>query len=184
MSDEFGPAFADHQTLHAKWEDATSAFLAEKERRSGSKRTLEAYSRTLQCFFGTLGKTPDQVKPSEVFAFAHGIGPSGRKPATRTVSARLACISSFHRFLIRMDLVKSNPCDPLERPGSTPNMARGLMADEIKRLLAVIPETPAGMRDRAVIVTLILTGRRRSEVISLTAGDIILNASPLLPVSR
>ena len=42
----------------------------------------------------------------------------------------------------------------------------------VRQLLAVIPETPVGLRDRAIIVTLVLTGRRRSEVINLTAGDI------------
>ena len=32
------------------WERALYAFLAEKERRSGSRRTVEAYSRMLQHF--------------------------------------------------------------------------------------------------------------------------------------
>ncbi len=82
------------------WERAFYAFLAEKERRSGSKRTVDAYSRTLQRFFGTLGKPPDQVTSQEVFVFAHGRGPSGRVPAAITIGARLACISSFFRFLI------------------------------------------------------------------------------------
>ena len=82
------------------WERAFYAFLAEKERRSGSKRTVDAYSRTLQRFFGTLGKAPDQVTSQEVFVFAHGRGPSGREPAAITIGARLACISSFFRFLI------------------------------------------------------------------------------------
>ncbi len=56
------------------WERAFYAFLAEKERRSGSKRTVDAYSRTLQRFFGTLGKAPDQVTSQDVFVFAHGRG--------------------------------------------------------------------------------------------------------------
>ena len=37
------------------WEKALYAFLAEKERRSGSKRTVQSYSRMLQHFFGRLG---------------------------------------------------------------------------------------------------------------------------------
>jgi hypothetical protein len=41
------------------WEKAIDAFLAEKERRSGSTRTVDAYTRTLQRFFGTTGKTPE-----------------------------------------------------------------------------------------------------------------------------
>ena len=36
----------------ANWERALNAFLAEKERRSGSRRTVEGYSRMLQPFFG------------------------------------------------------------------------------------------------------------------------------------
>ena len=58
------------------------------------------------------------------------------------------------------------------RPRTTPGPPRGLSADEIKRLLAVIPKTPEGLRDRAIVLTLTLTGRRRSEIMSLRAGDI------------
>lgn len=154
------------------WERAFYAFLAEKERRSGSRRTVDAYSRTLQRFFGTIGKTPEQVTSQDVFAFAHNRGPSGREPALVTIGARLACISSFYRFLIRMKIVGSNPCDEIERPRVSPNPPKGLTAEEIKRLLAVIPETATGLRDRAIILTLTLTGRRRSEVLNLTVGDI------------
>ncbi len=154
------------------WERAFYAFLAEKERRSGSKRTVDAYSRTLQRFFGRLGKPPDQVTSQEVFVFAHGRGPSGREPAAITIGARLACISSFFRFLIRLKIVSSNPCDEIERPRVNPSPPRGLSADEIRRLLGVIPETPGGLRDRAITLTLVLTGRRRSEILNLKAGDI------------
>ena len=51
-------------------------------------------------------------------------------------------------------------------------MPRGLSADEVRRLLSVIPDTQAGLRDRAIVLMLVLTGRRRSEVLNLTAGDI------------
>ncbi len=154
------------------WERAFYAFLAEKERRSGSKRTVDAYSRTLQRFFGTLGKAPDQVTSQEVFVFAHGRGQSGREPAAITIGARLACISSFFRFLIRMKIVSSNPCDEIERPRVSPAPPRGLSAEEIRRLLSAIPETPGGLRDRAIVLALVLTGRRRSEILNLKAGDI------------
>jgi integrase len=51
-------------------------------------------------------------------------------------------------------------------------IARGLSADEVRRLLAVVPGTVAGRRDRALLLVFVLTGRRRTEVIGLTAGDI------------
>ncbi len=59
-------------------------------------------------------------------------------------------------------------------PAPAQHPARGLSTDEVQRLLAVIPHTPAGTRDRAIILFLLLTGRRRSEVLPLTAGDIEL----------
>jgi site-specific recombinase XerD len=154
------------------WERALYAFLAEKERRSGSRRTVEGYSRMLQHFFGAVGKPPERVTSPEVFAFAHGVGLSGRDPSAVTIGARMACVSSFYRFLIRMGLVASNPCDQLERPRVSPSPPRGLTAEDIRRLLAAIPDTPVGLRDRAIILALTLTGRRRAEVLGLKRGDI------------
>ena len=71
-----------------------------------------------------------------------------------------------------MSLVNANPCDQLERPRATPAPPRGLTAADIRMLLDVIPGTPVGLRDRAIILTLTLTGRRRSEVLNLTAKDL------------
>lgn len=36
---------------------------------------------------------------------------------------------------------------------------RGLSAEAVHRLLTVISETPAGLRNRALILTMVLTGR-------------------------
>jgi hypothetical protein len=148
------------------WNRALYAFLAEKERRSGSRRTVEGYSRMLRHFFGTTGKPPDRITGQDVFAWAYGTGPSGKQPSSVTIGARLACLSSFYRFLIRMDAVAHNPCDALERPKVSVSPPRGLAADDIRRVLDVIPETRVGMRDRAIVLTLTLTGRRRAEVSS------------------
>jgi site-specific recombinase XerD len=156
-----------------QWDQAIYAFLAEKERRSGSMRTVRAYSGMLYRFFDTLGKTPDQVTATEVFGYAHGTGLSGKKPSSVTIGARIACLSSFYRFLIRMSLVSANPCDQLERPKATPAPPRGLTAADIRKLLDAIPNYPVGLRDRAIILTLTLTGRRRAEVLNLKARDLI-----------
>src|SRR5436853_5442474 len=84
-----------------QWDRALYAFLAEKERRSGSMRTVQSYSRMLGHCFGALQKTPDRVTSADMLGWAHGIGLSGRKPSAVTVGARIACLSSFYRFCIR-----------------------------------------------------------------------------------
>jgi integrase/recombinase XerC len=154
------------------WDQALYAFLVEKGNRSGSRRTVESYSRMLWPFFAERSLTPERVKPADVLAWVHGIGRSGRTPSGTTVGARIACLSSFYRFLIRMGLLVGNPCDAVERPRAIQSVARGYGADEVRRLLAVVPDTVAGRRDRAILLTLVLTGRRRTEVISLRAGDL------------
>lgn len=153
------------------WQQTVVGFLAEKERRSGSHRTVETYARLLWPFLLRVG-SPDLVTPAHVLAWAHGAGASGREPSSATVGARIACLSSYYRFLIRMNVSPSNPCDALERPRTVQSVARGLSADEIRRLLAIVPNTVAGRRDRALLLVFVLTGRRRAEVLGLTAGDI------------
>jgi site-specific recombinase XerD len=157
----------------APWERTLYAFLGEKERRSGSRRTVESYARLLWPFFERAG-SPETIAPAHVLAWAYGIGASGREPSSATVGARIAALSSFYRFLIRMNVATGNPCDAVERPRTIPSVARGLSAEEVRRLLAVVPDTVAGRRDRALLLVLILSGRRRSEAIGLTAGDISL----------
>jgi integrase/recombinase XerC len=168
----------------SSWDQALYAFLVEKGNRSGSRRTVESYSRMLWPFFAERGKTPERVKPADVLSWVHGIGRSGRTPSSTTVGARIACLSSFYRFLIRMGLVVSNPCDAIERPRAIQSVARGYSADEVRRRLAVVPDTIAGWRDRAILLTLVLTGRRRAEVIGLKAGDLSLEGETVFYAYR
>jgi integrase/recombinase XerC len=154
------------------WDHATYAFLAEKERRSGSMRTVQSYARMLQHAFATFGTTPDLVTRPEVFAWAYNPGKSGQRPGPITIAARVACLSSYYRFLIRMGLLAANPCDAIERPKAPSSTPHGLTADQVQQLLAVIPDTKVGLRDRAIILTLVFTGRRRAEVFGLTRGHL------------
>ena len=89
----------------------------------------------LQDFFGRSGKQPDQVTAQDIFVYAHGPGLSGKQPSAITIGARIACLSSFYRFLIRMDIVQSNPCDKLQRPQTSPSPPRGLSGSQVHQLL-------------------------------------------------
>ena len=87
-----------------RWDQAIYAFLAEKERRSGSMRTVRAYSGMLYRFFGTLGKSPDQVTATEVIWL---------RPRNR--SLRQEAFLSYNRRPHRLPqflLPLSNPNEP------------------------------------------------------------------------
>ncbi len=50
----------------AGWERSLYTFLADKERRSGSMRTVAGYCRMLNHFFGSAGHPPDRVTGPDV----------------------------------------------------------------------------------------------------------------------
>ncbi len=171
------------------WDGAMRAFLAEKKMRSGSDGTVGKYGSLLGRFFGGLEKTHDLVTPDEVLSFTYCIGPSGKNPSGATINLRLAALSSFYGFVERMGLPmpqwengqgilrQGNPCTQVQRTRQEPPPPRGLDTGEIKRLLAAVPDSLAGKRDKAIILTLLLTGRRRSEILNLTVGDLSRNGA-------
>jgi hypothetical protein len=59
-------AFLDESSA-SDWSRTLYAFLAEKERRSGSLRTVQSYSRMLNDFFGRVSRTPDQINGQDEF---------------------------------------------------------------------------------------------------------------------
>lgn len=82
------------------WAQAIYPFLAEKERRSGSMRTVAAYSGMLFHIFGRLGKPPNEVTAIEAFGYAHAIGLSGKKPSSITIKARIQRPHRLPQFLL------------------------------------------------------------------------------------
>lgn len=152
------------------WKRAAFAYLLEVRQRTGSERTSNEYGRYIARFLA--GVNPATATPADVHAFAYGIGASGKDPSASTISVRLAAIRGFLDFARRMRLIERNPAGDVKTPRPDEPTPRGLSSAELRRLLAAAPETPGGLRDRAIIVTAVLTGLRRAEVLALRAGDL------------
>ena len=157
-------------TLTGRWQTVAGAMLAEVQQRTGSERTPREYARELTRFLADLD--PSDVTPAHVHSFAYGPGPSSKEPSPSTVVVRLAAISGFYDFARRMGLVPTNPAAEVKRPKLRQPTPSGLDGAELRRLLKAIPNTPAGIRDRAIVLTMVLSGLRRQEVMNLRAGDL------------
>jgi len=162
--------------MQAPWQEAAAAYLSEVAQRTGSKRTPEEYARILRRFMEDV-EDASSVTPAEVHSFAYAPGPSGREPSPSTISVRLAAISGFYGFLKRMGRVEADPAAEVRRPRNRDPQPRGLDTAELRRLLDAIPATPSGLRDRAIVITSVLTGLRRSEVMGLRRGDLTRNGT-------
>ena len=105
----------------------------------------------------------------------------GARPvAPTTANLRLAAISSFYRYALRHDFLRGgNPVERVERQAVQAYAAAHPLAyDDLRMRLAEIDlSTPAGLRDYALLLLGLHTGRRVSELAGLRREHIIIRAS-------
>jgi site-specific recombinase XerD len=174
LTDPFSAALTSRTEHSINWHAIAIAWLVEVSKRSGSTRTPTEYGRYLGRFL-TSNLDPLLVTPAHVHAFAYGSGSSGREPGASAVIVRLAALRGFFDFARRMGLLANNPAKDVKTPRLNEPVPKGLSADQIRKLISVIPDTVSGSRDRAIIITCVLTGLRRAEVMALRAGDITVD---------
>ena len=165
------------------WREVASQYIAELHQRSGSKRTPDHYGRYVARFLRAI-EDPAQATPGMVHAFAYAQTAQGTIPRPSTVMVRLAAIHGFYDLARRIGLIDRNPADDVKRPRPTDPTPKGLSTDQLRDLLAATPRTPAGARDRAAILTAVMTGLRRAELLGLTAGDIEAKAGRVFYTAR
>jgi site-specific recombinase XerD len=168
---------------------AVAAWLHSKANKSGSDKTRAAYEATISGFRGFLqGQGLDlDADPDMVATVAQGWAEQrtrgsrrGGKISNATYNQRLAILSSFYTFARKRRYIRAeNPIDLVERRNAvSPERATALDPQTAKANLAAIDrKTKAGMRDYALLMVFITTGRRLSEVASLRGQDVKINGN-------
>ncbi|MFL5823975.1 MAG: site-specific tyrosine recombinase XerD [Solirubrobacteraceae bacterium] len=167
--------------------DLVLDFLGYLELERGlSRNTLEAYRSDLQQFGEFLNRSalsPLQLTPAQLAEFVSELaeGRDGRPPcAPATLQRKIACLRSFYRYLRREQLIDHDPARELRGPRTPSRLPQVLSRDEVLRLLAQPPgNTPAGLRDRALLETMYACGLRVSEAIGLRLSDVDLEVGVL-----
>jgi integrase len=170
------------------WSEALEAWLAA----TGSEHTRAAYATALRQFIvwrgGEAATTIADARPwsltaSQVRAWRDALLKQGL--ARSTVNARLAALGSFFSFcqqqfvyvdedlLLRRSLVDTSPVDGVERLKVKPRPRVALEPEQVRALLSAQPRhSVVGLRNRALLLCYLLTGRRNSEIRTLTWGDL------------
>jgi len=146
--------------------------------RGASANTLSAYGRDLReyvRFIETRGVTdPTAATREDVTAFVASLRARGLAPAS--VERKVAAIKGFHKFLVREGITENHPTARLPLPKVPERLPDVVSIDQIDRLLAQpFPDSPTGMRDRAILETLYGCGLRVSELTGLDTTDLDLN---------
>ena len=151
-----------------------------------SPNTLSNYARDLNTLARYAAQTSTPVEALErrdLEAFTRQLMTGGLAP--RSVGRTIACIRGFYKFLLLEKKIATNPAEDLHAPRAWPALPKYLDLGEVDRLLAQ-PDTstPRGTRDKALIEVLYATGLRVTELLSLKAGDISLDAGYLTCIGK
>ena len=94
--------------------------------------------------------------------------------APRSIQRRLSALRGFFAYLIRENLIDSNPASDVPSPKVPGHLPKTLSVDEVARLLELEGDDPLVLRDRAVMELFYSSGLRLSELTGLNTGDIDL----------
>jgi len=108
-----------------------------------------------------------------------------RKNAARTIGRKLATLRGFYRWLQREGRRGDSPMDGITNPRPGRRLPDTVDVDTVIAVLEAPPaDTPAGLRDRALLETLYAAGLRVSELTGLDVPDLDLEAGFLRVVGK
>ncbi len=95
------------------------------------------------------------------------------KLADSTLGAFVAAIKAFFQWCFMEEFISSNPAVRLRKPAVEEKVVPGLTSDEIEKLLACCDQsTRVGCRDYVMLLLMLDTGIRVSELCSLRLVDV------------
>ncbi len=147
-----------------------------------AKNTLESYRRDLYLFAEWLEKqgrasllAATEADLSGYFAWRYLRG-TKRRIRSSTQARLHSSLKRFYRFLVRGRRVEIDPTLKLDPPKKPPRFPRTLSEADVEALLAQPdPETPLGLRDRAMLEVLYASGLRVSELTRLKLAEVSLD---------
>jgi site-specific recombinase XerD len=157
-----------------------------EKRKSHYNTELPVRPSQIQRLLGqTTGKQiPGDVSRDHIRDYLMWLSEVGhQKPNGPSARARaLAAIRSFFKYARRAGLLRDNPAADIPLPKIRTGEVRALSQDECDRLFRMIGTNPSPfreVRDRAMIVTFLLTGAWLREIVNLDKGDVDLYQSTI-----
>lgn len=143
--------------------------------KGASRNTIDGYSRDLNRCMGFLEERGvleiRDVETEDVIAYLSFLQMEGL--AANSVNRVLAALRGFYRYLLREKRVDHTPMAHIVLAKVWTRLPDVLSRDEMTLLLAQPgAETPAGIRDSAMLELVYATGIRVSELIGLTVNSI------------
>lgn len=164
--------------------DAMTDYLAHlRVERGLARNTLAAYERDLSDYAahvtGQGVRQPSAIAAGHVVAWLSALHERGL--SARSSARKLVAVRGLHKYLRRENLSPIDPTRGLRSPKFVPRLPELLSGAEISALLAAPgTDTPAGLRDTALLELMYATGCRVSEAVGLSRAQLHLDRGLVL----
>jgi len=171
---------AESQNLKVKF----LQFLETEKRYS--QHTVENYSKDIDdlesfCSAKKINEW-DEIKPHHLRTFASQIFIDGL--GARSIQRKLSAIRSFMNYLVRENLLRTNPADGIKTPKAPKKLPGVLDVDQINQLLNIKDTDPISLRDKAIMELLYSSGLRLAELVALNPIDLNIQDRSLTVIGK
>jgi len=144
-----------------------------------SPATMRSYRADVEAFETWCATAGTEAFPTSTAALCAFLEAQGKEKAPSTVQRRLYAIRKVHRLLGLEDPTRDEEVNLALRrvrraKPNRPRQAKGLTSDYLARFLAAQPDSPLGLRNRAMLSLGYELLTRRSELVALRVGDLEL----------
>lgn len=166
---------------------AMAAFMLSREAMRCTPKTLEHYTYTVGGFVGYLGTLdvhdPSEITPPHIRAYLVELQRRGLKDTTQHAHAR--GIRTWLRWLEAEGDIAQNPMQRVAMPRLEQRIPAPYSPDDVRALLDACDRHSAiGARNHALVLTLLDSGLRASELVGLHVGDVDMRSGLCLVMGK
>ena len=166
-------------TAPAGLKELVRRYLVAKEASGRSSATIDCYRIRLGRLVAHLGDVPPgRIRADDLRGWLIALKRGTTRPTSGTyVEGHRLVADGLFSWAVREGYLRTSPMSAVERFRADRPPVRTLTRDEVARLMDLLPDTPTGRRNRAILSFLYDTGVRAAELARLTISDVDLAAA-------
>jgi integrase/recombinase XerD len=160
--------------LSCDMESAIAAFLSYSQSKNLSPRTIQYYREQLQSFTRFLSTKYADIPPAEItpHIIRELVCYEKDRTSPSTANHCLAVTSRFLGYLHSEGFIESNSARSVDKQKVRKPVIETFSPEQVERMLDQCRKDFYGVRDRAILLLLLDTGLRASELCGITMNDV------------
>lgn len=142
--------------------------------KNASTHTITAYKKDIEDYFAFLAKRGiSDIKADHLLVRRYMMELQKNGISKNSMARKMSSLRSYYRFLIRENVIEDNPLTLVSTPKETKKLPQYVHYEDLRELFELPDNSPAGLRDRAMMELLYGGGLRVSEMCSLKINQLI-----------